>query len=59
MAVVASEQPNKTDKHLPERGVHIEVELALEIVRAEFAKVRLIPDDNVGFADAVKARPAR
>ena len=37
----------------------IKVELALEVVGAELAKVRLVPDDDVGLADGVVARPAR
>lgn len=39
--------------------MYIEVELALEVVAAELAKVRLVPDDGVGLADLVEARPAR
>ena len=39
--------------------MHVEVELALEVVRAELAEVRLVPDDDVRLADRVEARPAR
>lgn len=39
--------------------MHIEIELAFEIVRPEFSKVGLIPDDNIGLADIVEACPAR
>ena len=58
-AVVAREQAGEADEHLPERGVDVEVELAFEVVRAELAKVRLVPDDDVRLADLVEARPAR
>ena len=58
-AVVAGQQTREANEHLAQRGVHIEVELALEVVAAELAKVRLVPDDGVGLADFVKACPAR
>lgn len=57
-AVVAREQAREADEHLAERRVHVEVELALEVVRAELAKVRLVPHDDVGGADFVEARVA-
>jgi hypothetical protein len=38
--------------------MHIEIELALEVVRAEFSKVGLVPDDDVRFTYLVEARPA-
>ena len=57
-AVITRKEPNEADEHLAERGVDVEVELALEVVRAELAKVRLVPDDDVGLADLVEARPA-
>ena len=37
----------------------IEVELALEVVAAELAKVCFVPDDDRGMPDAVEAWPAR
>ena len=37
----------------------IEVELALEVVAAELAKVCFVPDDDRGMPDAVEACPAR
>ena len=36
----------------------VKVELALEVVRPEFTKVGFVPDDDVGCADFVEARPA-
>ena len=36
----------------------IEVELALEVMRAELPEMSLIPDDEVGFPDFVEAGPA-
>ena len=35
------------------------IELALEVVRAELAEVRLVPYDDVRLADVVEAGPAR
>lgn len=35
--------------------MYIEVELALQVVRAEFTEVSLIPSDDVGSADLVQA----
>jgi hypothetical protein len=58
-AVVACQQASKADKHLPKRRVHIKVELSLEVVAAELAKVRLVPHDAIRLADLVEARPAR
>ena len=57
-AVVACQQAGEADEHLPERWVHVEVELALEVVRAELAKVCLVPDDDVRLADLVEPGPA-
>lgn len=37
----------------------IKVELALEVVRAEFSKVSLVPDNEIGLADLVETCPAR
>ena len=58
-AVVPGQQADEADEHLAQRRVHVEVELALEVVRAELAEVRLVPDDDVRLADRVEARPAR
>ena len=58
-AVVACQQAREADQHLAKRGMDVKVELALEVVAAELAKVRLIPDDSVGLAYLVEARPAR
>ena len=58
-AVVSRQQAREPDKHLPERRVDIEVKLALEVVRAELAKVGLVPNDDGRFSDFVKPRPAR
>src|SRR5579863_7463739 len=57
-AVVPGQQTGEPDEHLAERGVHVKVKLALEIVRAKFAKVRLVPDHVRRLADLVEARPA-
>jgi hypothetical protein len=38
--------------------MNVEVELALEVVRAEFAKVGFVPDDETCFPDFVEAGPA-
>ena len=35
----------------------IKVKLALEIVRAEFAKMSFIPNDNIGCTNFVVSRP--
>ena len=43
-AVVPGQQTGEPDEHLPERGMHIKVKLAPEVVRAKFAKMRLVPD---------------
>ena len=45
-AVISRQQPCEPDEHFPERRVYIEVKLALEVVRAKLAKMRLIPDDE-------------
>lgn len=58
-AVVSRQQPREPDEHLPERRVDIEVKLALEVVRTELAKVRLVPDDDGRLADFVEPCPAR
>jgi hypothetical protein len=39
--------------------VHVEVELALEVVRTKLAEVGLVPDDDVRVTDLVEACPAR
>lgn len=57
-AVIACQQASESDEHLAQRGMHVEVELAPEVVRAELAKVRLVPDHQVGLANLVEARPA-
>jgi hypothetical protein len=46
VAVVPRQQPCEPYEHLPKRRVHIEIKLALEVVRAKLAKVGLIPDDE-------------
>jgi hypothetical protein len=56
-AVVAGQKPGEPDEHLAQRGVDVKVELALEVVRPELAKVRLVPDDEARLADLVKAGP--
>src|ERR1700761_1980853 len=52
-AVVSGQQAREPDEHLPEGWVDIEVKLALEVVRAELAKVRFVPDDDGRFSDFV------
>lgn len=37
----------------------IKIELALKVMRAEFSKVSLVPDNEVGLADLVETCPAR
>lgn len=44
--VVSSQITRKANQHLSQRRVDIEVELALQIVRAKFSKMRLVPGDN-------------
>ena len=39
--------------------MNIEVKLAFEIMRAEFAKMGFIPDDNVGCTNSMVSRPTR
>lgn len=39
--------------------MHIKVEFLLEVVRAELAKVRLVPHDDGRVPNFVEARPAR
>jgi hypothetical protein len=56
--VVPRKQTSESDEHLPERRVHVKVKLALEVVRAKLAKVRLVPDDDGRLADLVVPRPA-
>jgi len=58
-AIVARQQASETNQHLPKRRMHIEVELALEIMRAKLAKVGLIPNNDIRRANFVKPRPAR
>ena len=58
-AVVACQQAGEADEHLAERRVDVEVELALEVVAPELAKVRLVPHDGARLADLVEPRPAR
>nr|POE93011.1 hypothetical protein CFP56_64118 [Quercus suber] len=50
-AIVPCEITGETHEHLAERRVDIEVEFTLEVVGAEFAKMRFIPGDNGGEAD--------
>lgn len=57
-AVVPRQQTSEPDEHLAEWGVHIKVKLALEVVRAKLAKVRLVPDHVRRLADLVEPRPA-
>lgn len=57
--IVAREQTNKTNEHLSEWRMHVEIEFALQVVGAELAKMRLIPNDNVRFPDFVKPCPTR
>lgn len=38
--------------------MNIEIKLAFEVMRAEFSKVGLIPDDDVGCANFVEPCPA-
>lgn len=57
-AVVPRQQTGEPDEHLPERGMHIKVKLAPEVVRAKLAKVRLVPDHVRRFANLVEPRPA-
>jgi len=44
--VVTGQITRKANQHLSQRRVDIEVEFALEVVRAKFAKMRLVPGDN-------------
>ncbi len=46
-AIVAGEEASEADDDLAERGVDVEVELALDVVRTELAKVRLVPDNDI------------
>lgn len=46
VTVVSRQQPCEPDEHFPEGWMDIEVKLALEVVRAELAKVCLVPDDD-------------
>jgi hypothetical protein len=57
--VVPGEQTSEPNEHLPERWVHIKVKLALEVIRAKLAKMRLVPDDDGRLADLVEPGPAR
>jgi len=56
--VITGEQARQSNEHFAEGRVDVEVELALEIVRSEFAKVCLIPDDSVVGADTVESSVA-
>jgi hypothetical protein len=56
--VVPGQQTGESDEHLAERGVDVKVKLALEVVRAKLAKVRLVPDHVWRLADLVEPRPA-
>jgi hypothetical protein len=58
-AIIPRQQAGKPDEHLPERRVHVEVKLALEVVRAKLAKVRLVPNHVRRLADLVISGPAR
>ena len=55
-AIVAGQVAGQTDEHLAQRRVDIEVEFALEVVRAEFAEVCLVPGDDGREADLPHAR---
>lgn len=55
--IIAGEQASKTDEHLSQRRVHVEVEFPLEVVGPEFAEVGLVPDDHVGFTDFMEPGP--
>lgn len=59
VAVVSREEARQPDEHLSEWRVDIEVELALQVMRAEFSKVRLVPDNDVRMPNLIEARPAR
>ena len=55
--IVTCKQTGKTYKHLAKRRMNIKVKLALEIMRAEFAKVGFIPNDNIGCTLLKLPRP--
>ena len=38
--------------------MNIKVKLAFEVMRAEFAKMSFIPNDNIGCTNFVESRPA-
>lgn len=59
LPIVSREQACETDEHLAQRRMHVEVELAFEVVRAELSKVSLVPNDDVRVPNFVEARPAR
>jgi hypothetical protein len=57
VAIITSQQACKTYNHLAKRWMNIKVKLALEIMRAEFAKMGFIPNDNIGCTNFVVSRP--
>ncbi|KAI3482898.1 hypothetical protein L1887_54220 [Cichorium endivia] len=59
LAAVAADEAGEADEHLAERRMHVKVELLLKIVGAELAKVRLVPDDDVGATDLPETRDER
>ena len=50
-SIVPREQSREADEHLPERGVHVKVEISVDVVGPELPEVRLVPDDVVRRAD--------
>lgn len=57
-AVITRQETSEADEHLAQRGVNVEIKLALEVVRPKFAKVGLVPDHQVCEPDFMKTRPA-
>ena len=55
-AIVTGHVARQADQHFAERRVDVEVKLALEVVRAELAKMRLIPRDDGREANLPHAR---
>jgi hypothetical protein len=58
VAIVTRDKSGEADQHFAQRWVNIKVELAFDVVGAEFSKVSLIPDDIVGMTYAVEPSPA-
>ena len=56
--IITCQQACKTYKHLAKRWMNIKVKLALEVMRAKFAKMGFIPNDNIGCTNFVVSRPA-